>query len=79
VDDGIAAGRRRAQARRVGDVSLHELDAPRRELCAAAAVADERAHGHVSRPQSVHDVRPDEARAAGDEDGQAFSFWKFCQ
>ena len=54
-----------------------ELDAPGGETRGARRLADERAHGLVPRPQRVHDVRPDEAGAAGEEDGHESS--KFCQ
>ena len=68
VHDGVGARCRGAQAVRVGHVALGELGAPGLERLAAAAVAHERAHVVPRRAESVHDLRPDEAGGAGDED-----------
>ena len=57
-----------AQRRGIGDVALDELRAPRGRARAVARVAHEHAHRQLARAQRMHDVRPDEARAAGDED-----------
>ena len=55
----------------VGDVALDELGTPCREPGGAPAVSHERPHGDVAHAQRVHDVRPDEARAARDENGHS--------
>jgi hypothetical protein len=80
VHDGVAAADRAAQARGIGHVAVDELAAPGLELFASASVADEAPHRLVPRSQRVHDLRPDEARCAGDEDHRrAPSSRKFCQ
>ena len=61
VDDRVAARHGRAQALRVGHVSLDELAAPGLEPLAAAPVADEAADVLVVRAERVHDVPADEA------------------
>ena len=61
----------------IGDVAGRELDAPGGEPRRARRVAHERAHVLVARAQRVHDVRPDEARAAGDEDGHVSKFFQY--
>ena len=62
---------RGAQRRRVGDVALDELGAPRRRARAARADRARARAPALARAQRVHDVRPDEAGAAGDEDGHS--------
>ena len=65
------AARRRG---RIGDVSLDELDAPGRQARRPAAVAHERPHRDLPGAQRMHDVLPDEAGGAGDEDGHSKFF-----
>ena len=64
------------EARRIGDVARHELDAEAREVRAALRPAHERADVASFRAQRMHDPRADEARAARDED---LHDSKFCQ
>ena len=67
---------RGGEARRVGDVADGELGTPARRLRAALRPAHEHPHLAAVRAQGVHHPRPDEPRAAGDED---LHVWKFCQ
>ena len=67
-----------AQARRIGDVAGRRARRPRLASCAPrSGCAHERAHVVLLRAQRVHDLRADEAGAAGDEDLHALA--KFCQ
>ena len=75
VDDVRAAVDRGLQALRVGDVALDHLGAPARRARRAFRPAREHPHVALLGTQRVHDLRPDEARAAGDEDFHV----KFCQ
>ncbi len=67
MDDRVGAVARRGERRRVGDVALDQLDAPRREPRCPPRIAHERTHRQIPRAQRVHDVAADEAGAAGDE------------
>jgi len=71
MNHGVDARERLAQRCRVGDVALRELDAPRGEPSGASRIADERTHRELTRAEGVHDVRPDEPGAAGDENGHS--------
>ena len=80
VDHAVAALDGMAQARGVRHVALDELAAPAREPGGLPPIADEAPDLPALGPQRVHDPRPDEAGAAGDEDGHAASSpSKFCQ
>ena len=68
VDDGVAAGHRPPQARRVGDVALGELAAPALQRPARAGLPNEAADVRPGGAQRVDDLRADEARSARDED-----------
>ena len=68
VDDRLAPLGRASQAVRIRHVPLHEVAAPGLQRLLALGPADEHPHVVAARPQGVHDLRPDEARAAGDED-----------
>ena len=77
VDDRLDALDRTPEAVRVGHVALDELAAERPR--AFFGLAHEGAHVLPAGEQRVHDVAPDESRAAGDEDHFAGSRSKFCQ
>ena len=67
VDDGVDAGDRRGQRRRIRDVAARELHAPCRKPRRLARLPHERAHRQLTRTECVGDVRADEPRRAGDE------------
>jgi hypothetical protein len=78
VDDRIHSLARGAERGRIRDVPDGELDTPGGEARATRGIAHERPHRRLARAQRVDDVRPDEARAAGDENRQVRSS-KFFQ
>ncbi len=76
VNDGAHARQRAVHGRRVADGGVHQLHAGRQVARAGGADAVhlglervEHAHGGAAREERVHEVRADEAGAAGDEDG----------
>ncbi len=77
MDDRPHAAGGRAQRRGVGDVTADELAVHPVEHLGSARRAHHRAHVDTVAYELPHDVTPDEAARAGDEDHRSST--KFCQ
>ena len=74
MDDDVDPVGGGSEVVRAGHVPLGELDTPAAELLrlARGRIPDERTHRPVLRAERMHDVGPDEAGSAGDEDHVKF-------